>query len=447
MVESAAMAARAREAAGARPASSSAELGALAKAQLSGALRLVSADAADDIQRFSDPQLIASGKIAIMSLETIQQDFGDTWNARKAEVFAFAADVLARNLGARGVHLRVSDTDFFVIHPNLGRLQGQAACLGYLREILTHFVGDAPRAAADVLQVTRIGKGRLETQAVDAAKVEALADASDDLEFGPTGANRLGAYSEDDAPPPRLVNRWTPFVAADGRSLRISANLEPVYELKGFSRIGFRMIRKVIAVETGEELNPHQVAALSTADLLRADLATITRGIDRLKGEGDGARGEQQLSLIVPVSFSSLSSPRGRAELIEPVREASSLVRMGVICEIMGIEGLPLGALVDVTALVRPLSLLVVGRLANPTAGAIARAAGAGFQALSFECPHGQVGDAEFLGWASATIRAARKAAKSVMVYRAGSMARAGALASLGATHVSLDAAQTAAPA
>src|SRR6185312_11655168 len=203
-----------------------------------------------------------------------------TWNARKVEVFAFAADVLARNLGARGVHLRVSDTDFFVIHPNLGRLQGQAACLGYLREILTHFVGDAPRAAADVLQVTRIGKGRLETQAVDAAKVEALADASDDLEFGPTGANRLGAYSEDDAPPPRLVNRWTPFVAADGRSLRISANLEPVYELKGFSRIGFRMIRKVIAVETGEELNPHQVAALSTADLLRADLATITRGID-----------------------------------------------------------------------------------------------------------------------------------------------------------------------
>jgi hypothetical protein len=127
--------------------------------------------------------------------------------------------------------------------------------------------------------------------------------------------------------------------------------------------------------------------------------------------------------------------------LVEPVREAASLVKLGVICEIFDIEGVPQSALVEVTSLLRPVSLLVIGRLAIPTASAIARVASAGFNALSFECPHGQVGDAEFLGWATATVRAARKAAKSVMVYRAGSMKRAGALATLGATHMSLDAA------
>ena len=97
----------------------------------------------------------------------------------------------------------------------------------------------------------------------------------------------------------------------DGRQLRVSATLEPVYELKGFTRIGFRMIRRVIVIATAEELSTQQVAALSATDIMRADLATITRGIDRLRAE---AGGERQLSLIVPLSFVSLSSQKGRAE-------------------------------------------------------------------------------------------------------------------------------------
>jgi hypothetical protein len=437
VAESAAKAARPKEVAGARPASQGPQLGALARAQLSGALRLVSADVADDVERFCEPHLVAAGKVGILSLETIQNSFGDRWSARRDEVFAFTAKLLGRKLGSRGVFLRVSDSDFLVIHPHLGRIPSQAASLGYLREILTHFLGEATHAVRDILEVTRIGKGRLETEAVDAAKVEAFADAGD-VEFGDRASTRLAPLEDEaDAGGSRLLSRRNPFTAADGRTLRITATLEPVYELKGFTRIGFRMIRRVIVVETGEELTPQQVSALASIDLLRADLATITRGIDRLRGEGAG---EQQLSLIVPVSFSSLSNPRGRAQLVEPVREAATLVKLGVILEIADIEGVPQSALLEVTSLLRPLSLLVVGRLAHATAGALARLHGAGFQALSFECPHGQVGDAEFLGWASATTQAARKVAKSVLVYRAGSMQRGGLLASLGATHVSLDA-------
>jgi hypothetical protein len=433
VAESAARAARPKEAAGARPDSQGAQLGALARAQLSGALRLVSADAADDVERFCEPHLLAAGKIAIISLETIQHRFGERWIDRRDEVFAFATKLLERKLGSRGITLRISDSDFLVIHRSLGRVPGQAACLGYLQEILSHFLGNSSNAVPDILEVTRIGKGRLEAEAVDAAQVEAFA-LGGDLEFGPAGA--LGPLESGEFNS-HLVHRWSPFLAADGRTLRITATLEPVYELKGFTRIGFRMIRRVVVVETGEELTPQQVSALATIDLLRADLATITRGIDRLRGEGGS---ERQLSLIVPVSFSSLSNPRGRAHLVEPVREVATLVKLGVILEVADIEGVPQSALLEVTSLLRPLSLLVVGRVSRPSAAAFARLAGAGFQALSFECPHGQVGDAEFLGWASVTIQAARKAAKSVLVYHAGSMKRASVLASLGTTHVSIDA-------
>ena len=93
--------------------------------------------------------------------------------------------------------------------------------------------------------------------------------------------------------------------------------------------------------------------------------------------------------------------------------------------------------LLAAAALLRPVTLLVVGRLSDTSPKAIARLEGAGMQALSFEGPPG-LGDAEFLGWATAAVGAAKRVAKSVLIYRGGSPARAGALASLGATHVSL---------
>jgi hypothetical protein len=428
--ESAALANHKPEPAGARPASQGAQLDALAQAQLSGALRLVSSDAEAQIERFCDPQLLASGKVNIISLEAVQKRFGERWQGRKDQVFDFADRVLERSLGERGVSIRVSDMDYFIVHPDLSRLAGQAACLRYLREILGHFLGHDKDAGGGVLQVTKISHGRLQAEQVDATAAEAMLAAATADE----GAQRLGVFHEDSDITTKLVNRWTPFVAVDGRRLRVSATLEPVYELKGFTRIGFRMIRRVIVISTAEELSAQQVAALSASDIMRADLATITRGIDRLRAE---AGGERQLSLIVPLSFTSLSSQKGRAELVEPLKEAGGLVRLGVICEILDVEGVPPGALLAAASLVRPFSLLVVGRMTGSTAASMERMKGAGLQALSFECPQG-LGDAEFMGWATTTIATAKKVAKSVLVYRVSSPQRAATLASLGATHVSL---------
>jgi hypothetical protein len=73
----------------------------------------------------------------------------------------------------------------------------------------------------------------------------------------------------------------------------------------------------------------------------------------------------------------------------------------------------------------------------NTKPGAIAGMEGAGLQAVSFECPVG-LGEAEFIGWATRTIRSGKRIAKSVMVYRARSPKEAATLASLGASHVSL---------
>lgn len=258
---------------------------------------------------------------------------------------------------------------------------------------------------------------------------------------GVTEAALLDAGAEC-APPPRPpssdedadhgLDRWTPFTTADGRKLRVSSILDPVYEAKGFSRIGFRLIRRVIAQRNNgeDELSAQQVAQLSTAELLRIDLATIARGVGRLEAETG-----QQPSLIVPISYTSLSTMKGRTELVTQLKAAGALVKLGVICEVLDVDGVPPGILLSTVSLVKPFALLVVGRLADANPKAILRLEGTGLQALSFECPAG-LNDAEFQAWAVPTVTAAKRVARSVMVYGAGTPSRGGILAALGATHV-----------
>jgi hypothetical protein len=395
---------------------------------MNSAPRIVAAGAEEALERFNDAELLAAGKVNVISLEAVQARMAARWELRRDQVYEFTTRVLERGVGTQGFFMRVSMTDFFIVHPDLGAVAGQTACLRYLREVLNHFLGEDSMAASGVLQVTKISGGGIEARQSNlTAADEAAAETSAAGERTPMAASEADA---GDSP----VNQWTPFVANDGRQLRVSASLEPVLELKGFTRIGFRMVRRVMVVHYNaeEELPAHQVAMLSTSDLLRVDMATIVRGVDRLR-----AGGEQQLSLIVPLSFTSLSSQKGRAAFVTQLKEAGSLVRLGVICEICDIEGVPPSMLLAATSLLRPFTLLVVGRLSNTLPGAIGRLEGTGLQALSFECPKG-LGDAEFVGWATQAVGAAKRVAKSVAVYGAGSPTRAGALASLGATHVSL---------
>ncbi|MFC3069515.1 hypothetical protein [Phenylobacterium soli] len=391
--------------------------------------RVVAAGLEASLERFSDRTLLAAGKVNLISVEAVEQRFGARWALRQEQVYGFTQRILERGLGPRGLFLRVSETDFLIVQPDLGRLAGQAACLRYLREILEHFLGDSHLAPKGILQVTRIAPGALDAKQVDLAAVTRMAD---EVAAAPAPAAPAAAEAAP-APRPR-IDQWSPFVSADGRQLRVSATLEPVYELKGFTRIGFRMNRRVIVTRTGEALGPAALADLSAAELLRIDLATVARGIDRVRADSSG---QQQLSLIVPLSYASLSSARGRAELIQPLREAGGLVSCGAICEILDIEGAPAGALSSVVAMVKPFALLVVGRLNTGAGPLLARLAGAGLRALSIECPQG-LSDTEFALWATQTIRSSKRVAPSVMVYGVSSERRAGELGVLGATHVSL---------
>jgi len=233
--------------------------------------------------------------------------------------------------------------------------------------------------------------------------------------------------------PRRPMLDSAPFTPTDGVPIRVSCVMEPLYELQRFNLIGFRIARRVVRVHSGEQLRHDHIANLSRADILRIDLATIARGLDRLKAE-DGAR---HPSVIIPVSYTSLSSQRGRDEIIAALAQVRDRVDKGVICEICDIDGVPQVGLLAAVSMIRPFVLLVVGRLNTASPTAIAALRGSGLQAIAFECPADQP-DAAVAEWAKLAIGAARRVVRSVLIYRANSAASAALARQLGASHATI---------
>jgi len=383
-----------------------------------GVTRLVHADARHALQRIQASSMLEEGQVCLLGLDAVRERMGPRWALRREMVYEYVQATLRRQLGAHGFFLRVSETDFLVAQPEVSRLAGQACCLNVLRELLTYFLGEALIADIVVHEVNSIDGGRIGAVKLDAAALAGLQSAA-------------GAI----APPPVSQDRWTPFIAHDGRRLRASCQLEPVFQLKTYARIGFRMTRRVLQLPGETPLSAAEQQTLTGADIEKLDFATLARGLNRLQQETDGDR---QPSLMLPVSYVTLSSHRGRSALAEFFRAAQANVQQGLICEVCDIEGVPPGALLAATSLMRPFCLFIIGRLHAPPLGPLTALRDAGLQGLSLECPPTLESDDAFGAFARSVVAAARPVGMRAVMLTGVAGPRLAAIAShYGATHAS----------
>jgi hypothetical protein len=374
-----------------------------------------------DLAPFQAPGALAAGQVSLISLETVADALGAAWQGRRTEVYDRAGRVLAKRLAIEDAFLRISETDFLLAQ-RAPRPAAEEKAVRALGEIVGHFLGETEPEDLRLFTVSRVGPTRVLCTPLDASAVLARADertARDD----PANTDILAG------------ERWAPFFTTDGRKVRPSCVLEPVFEIAGRHRIGYRLRRKLVDVASGEPLSFAQQHSLTRADTLRIDRATLARGIERLNSAVDG---EAALSLIMPVSYFSLTHPEAGAQLSRMFARARHAVSAGVICEIYDIEGISQSALAVAVALVKPWSLFVTGHLTEEHPRATAAMKAAGIQVLSFTAPRAMESDAEFIGWLSPALRGARKVGRSVMVYGCHSQRRMALAGVLGATHASL---------
>jgi hypothetical protein len=381
------------------------------------------------LDRFANSSVLEEGLINLVALDAIVERLGARWEGRREAIYDMAERVLERIIGPNGFFVRVSETDFLVAQPDRSRYAAQASCLRALGEILQHFLGAASHHDLRISEVHSMEDGEIRAAALDPAQTLERHDHE-------SRTAEAVAVSTKEVIDSALLSleRWSPFVAASGRSVRVSCRLEPVFELKNNGRIGYRLHSQVIDVVTEERLPAAEVSLLSRADLLRIDMATIARGLARIASSADPGR---ELSLIIPVSYITLSHRNGRALLSQAFAQARAAVARGVICEVASIEDVPQGALLSAISLIKPWVLFIIGYLAGPHVRISAGMKEAGVQALAFTCPPDISGDAAFLSWLTKSIRAAKGATRTVMVY--GCSPRQMVLAAAaGATHASL---------
>lgn len=380
------------------------------------------------LERIQASGMLEEGRINLIGLNAIAERFGDKWEGRQEQVFHHVERTLTRHLEGGGFFQRVSPTDYLVVQPALARFSGQVSCLTYLRELLQHFLGGAAPEAIDVLEVTSLSGGRIFAAEIDRAYAVAAAKTEPPVLPEP-----------DDS----LATPWNPFVAADGRTLRVSCRLEPVFELKTFTQIGFRIARRVLRMPGEIELSAQEQRNLTTADIEKVDLATIARGVSRLKSEQGNAK---HPTLFLPVSYTTLSSQRGRGPLIARFKEATQGVEKGLICEINDIEGVPGSALAAVTVLIKPFCVIVVGKLREAPGRPPEDLRGVRLQGVAFEAGPHPLEPGEFSAWAGRAVSNARRITRSVIIHGLSGPEYLGLAGLAGATHASLAARRATSP-
>src|SRR5215469_18927694 len=87
---------------------------------------LTSADARQALDQLKGTDVLAEGKVCLVSLEAIRERMGAArWSARREMVYDYARQTLRRQLGSRDFFLRISDIDYLVAQPAVSRLAGQ----------------------------------------------------------------------------------------------------------------------------------------------------------------------------------------------------------------------------------------------------------------------------------------------------------------------------------
>jgi hypothetical protein len=383
----------------------------------------LTAESIPSLDRFEGSPLLAEGRLSLIGLDAIVDRLAHRWPLRRDQVYDMVERTLERRLDDDAFLARVSERDYLVVQPSRDRDAGQALCLRCLRELLDHFLGDASDAQLKVYAVIQVSRHGIEASPLDPTRIARQAADAETRSFAPA--------NDEVAKGPAYLAQ---FALSTSRPVRVEPTLEPVLCLTTGSIIGHRIVRRVVAQATNLPLTAIELERLARSDVERIDTATIAGGIAQLEQLGDRRRAA---ALIAPLSFASIANPRGRSIVTSTLAQARERVDIGVICEVLDLEGAPFAPLAEGLALIAPACLFSVAHLREPQSAESQALRACGFHGVSIDAPTALATDMEFLEWARKAVTPARRIAKSVLVYGVTNLRRTVIAATAGATHTS----------
>jgi hypothetical protein len=302
-------------------------------------------------QRLSGSELVARGSVNVISIKAIRQWAGDWWSDKRSDVWTYVELKLNEHLDRNDMRARISDSEFLIAMNNDQGLAAQATSVRILEDVLTHLLGAASSKDLGIRSVIGLEGGQAICRPIDPSVILA-ARARRDSARSPV---RIEVDPADEA-------RRTPvaFTTAGGAALRVDFTLEHVVSLRRNITTAVRVEPMVTHLASGRQASARALTKLSDRDVAFIDESTLKYASVFARS----AQGHNTPELILPASFRTLGTQRGRDLLTGTAGLSLSLLRGGVMIELVDVtRGTPAGRLLEVVGLLRALTRGVIARV------------------------------------------------------------------------------------
>jgi hypothetical protein len=302
-------------------------------------------------QRLVGSELVARGSVNVISIKAIRAWAGEWWSQKRGDVWTYVELKLNEHLDRNDMRARISDSEFLIAMNNDHGLAAQATSVKILEDVLTHLLGAASPMDLGIRSVIGVEGSEAVCKRIDASMVLA-ARARRDSARSPV---RVLVDPADEG-------RRTPvaFTTAGGAALRVDFTLEHMVSLRRNVTTAVRIEPMVTHLASGRQASSRALTKLSDRDVAFIDESTLKYAAVFARS----VQGPQTPELILPASFRTLGTQRGRDLLTGTSGLSLSLLRGGVMIELVDItRGTPAGRLLEVVGLLRALTRGVIARV------------------------------------------------------------------------------------
>jgi hypothetical protein len=306
-------------------------------------VRLTSVDASAVFERLAETGAIARGAVSIIGLDAVRDRLAERWPRKQEVVWEQVETAAQRHLSETDLYVRLSETDYAISVSEAEPIAGQALALRILGEVLQHFLGECRTEDLVIRSVVAARDGQIDCAQLDPAEVQRRAGGG-------------GAHGSDSTVEKRRFHEQ-PFILSSmgGRDMRLMHDFEPVVSLATQRVIATSLEPSVVDVASGRRIPGYAFRRLSDPDVWAIDRATLDFA------EVATERRYAAAPFVLPLTYQTLSSSRGRSRLVELL---SGVLRPKIVTSIRNLDpGTPPGGLAELVGMLRRMDVTVFVRV------------------------------------------------------------------------------------
>lgn len=301
---------------------------------------VTSFEGASLLERLAQAGMVERGRVVLIGLDALRDRFGDRWPNKRDMVWEAALQHIKRRIGPDDLCAQVGDAEAVIAVAGDAN-RAQSLGLAILQELLIHFLGEARPSDLRLNRVMWIDGQEIGCEPLTRESVPQVA--AEPRSFAPP-SEPLAAHPD-----------WS-ALSMTGRAARLDERLaiEPVVSLRNHLTAAHRVGVTITDKRGAGRLDSAALSTLAPAELLALDSAVVDFALAQPASGGP---------LVLPLSFQTLSTSRGRALLLHRGGGEDALAARRPIIEITGLDHAPQGRLTEVVSLVAPACRSVIAQV------------------------------------------------------------------------------------